>query len=330
MGLTTFWCILLLDIRGFFMDIVDKELEKFQIFLTTSQADSKIKSPKTVATYLSIVKNFLEWLIKVERLRVVDMRRQHIPDFINYKATNNRFNAKELSKSTLNTYTASLTTYMRFKGHNIKTLAYQTIGRTKEHSPTVKQIDTIKYYAKSGTKDPILALRNSLLVEFAYQTGFRVAEIATAKTTDLNFKTGAIDASTKAEAYQKAKLQKEWIDEFKQYLGMRGVKVDDEQPHFLFVTKTDRGFDPPGIWHILKEAGRKAGIENPDTGRYYGPHDMRASNITHCILAGESVASVKERVGHKSPATTALYVRKAGIETMTNPRDKKKELEKLM
>lgn len=57
-----------------------------------------------------------------------------------------------------------------------------------------------------------------------------------------------------------------------------------------------------GIWHIVKRAAKRAGIER------LAPHDLRRSCAKFCHMAGGELEQIQFLLGHVSIQTTEQYL----------------------
>jgi site-specific recombinase XerD len=62
------------------------------------------------------------------------------------------------------------------------------------------------------------------------------------------------------------------------------------------------GITPKAIWHVVKAAAQRAGINN------LAPHDLRCSCARLCHLAGGELEQIQFLLGHASVQTTERYL----------------------
>jgi len=62
------------------------------------------------------------------------------------------------------------------------------------------------------------------------------------------------------------------------------------------------GITPKAIWHVVKTAAMRAGIDKP------APHDLRRSCARFCHLSGGELEQIQCLLGHASVQTTERYL----------------------
>jgi integrase/recombinase XerD len=71
----------------------------------------------------------------------------------------------------------------------------------------------------------------------------------------------------------------------------------------LFVNYTGSRFTRQGLWKLLKEYARLAGLENRLT-----PQTLRNSFAVHMIQNGADLKSLQELMGHEDISATQIYL----------------------
>lgn len=72
---------------------------------------------------------------------------------------------------------------------------------------------------------------------------------------------------------------------------------------FMFPTRNGTPLDEPAIWHYIRKAAIKAGIDKPVSA-----HWLRHAHASHALDAGADLNVIRETLGHVSLATTSRYV----------------------
>jgi len=95
---------------------------------------------------------------------------------------------------------------------------------------------------------------------------------------------------------QAAKIVDEYIKE------VRPLWAHRESEKALFLNQRGERLTRQGLWQILKNYAREAGLDKQVT-----PHTLRHSFATHMLSGGADLRSVQELLGHANISTTQIY-----------------------
>lgn len=77
----------------------------------------------------------------------------------------------------------------------------------------------------------------------------------------------------------------------------------DDPEGALFVNYMGEPFTRQGFWKVLKQYGKKAGLEHKIT-----PQILRNSFAVHMVQNGADIKSLQELLGHEDIAATQIYL----------------------
>lgn len=137
-----------------------------------------------------------------------------------------------------------------------------------------------------------------LLFEVLYYGGLRIDEALRLTWPDLTERDGLGDLAVMGKGHKR-----------------RTVTIPREQAQKLLAVRKDQGpiFESarsPGrprsyssVLAAIREAARRAGVSKP-----VSPHWLRAGHVTHSAENGADLHVIRDTVGHKSIATTNVYL----------------------
>lgn len=150
-------------------------------------------------------------------------------------------------------------------------------------------------------------LRDRAMLEVLYSTGLRVSELTGLKVSDLDAKVGCVRCIGKGDKERVVPVGRKALGIVEKYLRdgrpelLRGARNGLVSP-FLFVNRSGAKISRVGVWKILSNYGRQAGLRLSLT-----PHMLRHSFATHLLERGADLRSVQLMLGHADISTTQIY-----------------------
>jgi len=214
------------------------------------------------------------------------------------------------SKSTANRKLSSIRSYYRFLIRQGVTTVNPTddmkspkIERKEVAYLTIQEVETLL----EAPDDSVKGLRDRAMLEVLYGTGVRVSELIELKMKDLNLRMGFVTCNGehgRARIIPLGLMARKALDEYilnsrKSFLRDR----DDTPETELFVNYMGEAFSRQGLWKVLKQYGKKVGLEEKIT-----PHILRSSFAVHMIQNGADLKSLQELMGHEDIMATQIYL----------------------
>ena len=150
--------------------------------------------------------------------------------------------------------------------------------------------------------------RDSAMIELMYATGMRVSEMILLSLEDLNLREKYVRCLGKGSKERLINLHDQSVYTLDIYLTDVRPRLiaqrnkDSQRENALFLNRRGNRLTRQGFWLILKEYGKRSGIETPIT-----PHTLRHSFATHMLNGGAPLRYIQEILGHASIATTQVY-----------------------
>lgn len=167
--------------------------------------------------------------------------------------------------------------------------------------PTVLSPSEVERLLAVPHPDSFRGVRDAAMLELMYSAGLRVSELTAVTVDSVDLKEGYVRCRGKGDRERIVPIGSVAEVKLLRYLneraGAKGAATD-----VLFLTRLGRGFTRRGLWKLVKQIARKAGIENNIT-----PHTLRHSFATHLLDGGADLRSVQEMLGHADISTTQIY-----------------------
>jgi integrase/recombinase XerD len=166
---------------------------------------------------------------------------------------------------------------------------------------TLQEVDNLLTIPDRTTR----GIRDKAILELLYATGIRVSELIQANLEDINLRMGFITCTgeqSKARIIPLGRPARAAIEDYI-YESRDKLLRDKREETALFVNYSGHRITRQGLWKILKEYGRKAGISKKLT-----PNIVRNSFAVHMIQNGADLKSLQELLGHVDISATQIYL----------------------
>lgn len=241
-------------------------------------------SPKTIETYVFMVKRFLIFWKKKEPS---DITMRDI-EYYNFEY----ILKKGYSASFQNQFINAIKKFYELIEN--KKIQLNEIERPRKsmHLPKVLSKEEVGLII-NGVQN----LKHKALLSLIYSTGMRRSEV-------LNLRINDIDSNRSIITIRNAKGNKDRIVGLssKILILLRNYYRQYKPKEYLFEGPGGKQYSGSSIGHIFKNARKKAGIKILG-----GVHILRHSYATHLHEAGYDIRIIQELLGHKSSKTTEIY-----------------------
>jgi integrase/recombinase XerD len=146
------------------------------------------------------------------------------------------------------------------------------------------------------------------ILELAYSSGLRLAELRNLRLEQLHLDAGFITVLGKGSKERVTPVGAKARAALERYLSSaRPHLVTRKSPGTVFLTNRGSAFAASTMWLRIKKAVARAGIQRNIT-----PHMLRHSFATHLLDHGADLRIIQELLGHASISTTQIYTHVAG------------------
>lgn len=146
-------------------------------------------------------------------------------------------------------------------------------------------------------------LRDRAILELAYATGARVAEISGLDVGDVDLASGQVRLFGKGSKERIVPLHRLAVQILRAYLrDSRPKLLRGRQEDALFVGQRGHRYSTNSIRRMLASYLQSLAVETGLT-----PHDIRHAFATHLLESGADLRTVQELLGHVALSTTQIY-----------------------
>ncbi|HLH52585.1 MAG TPA: tyrosine recombinase [Verrucomicrobiae bacterium] len=291
---------------GFF--IMDTLVEDFLQHLRHERGQAE----HTQRTYAALLKKFVIWAQTQSLTDWKSVELRHLMAFLQHErgrapAREPEGSARRLSGESLYLEIAALRAFYRF-AENEKLLPVNLAenlslpGRWKR-LPKALTAQEVEKLLTPETPETPQNLCDQAVLELAYASGLRLAELRGARLEQLHLEAGFINVIGKGNKERVVPLGRKAVDALKRYLAAGRPKlVTPRSPAAVFLTRRGTPFAAVTLWLRIKQRVRRAGISRNVT-----PHMLRHSFATHLLEHGADLRVIQELLGHANIGTTEIY-----------------------
>ena len=260
-------------------------------------------SKNTISAYTRDVSGFSKFLAQKSGARLSEASNTDVVAYL--------ISLKNSGKSaaTVNRNTASLRTFYNclhelshISANPTENIKSPKVVRKEPEFLTIKEVDKLISLPDRSVK----GIRDKAILEVLYATGIRVSEIIEANIEDVNLRMGFITCTGefgKARIIPMGRPARAAIEEYIFEARLKFLKAKNKETNALFVNYTGDRITRQGLWKLLKEYAKRAGIESKIT-----PQTLRNSFAIHMIQNGADLKSLQELLGHEDITATQVYL----------------------
>jgi integrase/recombinase XerD len=155
------------------------------------------------------------------------------------------------------------------------------------------------------------SLCDQAVLELAYASGLRLAELRGLRLEQLHLDAGFINVIGKGNKERVVPVGKKAVAALNRFIETGRPKlVTPRSPATVFLTKRGTPFASVTLWLRIKRRVSRAGLSSRHGG--ITPHMLRHSFATHLLEHGADLRVIQELLGHANISTTEIYTHVTG------------------
>ena len=280
--------------------------ERIREFLRFLEVERRYSS-NTIAAYENDLLQFLEFLRRECGDAIADwseVDRERIADFLLH------LKERKYSDASIARKIAAIRSFFSFlhREEEISENPAEEVRGPKpgKHLPKVLTLEEILLLLEQPSKmDGPEAKRDKAILELLYASGLRVSELVSLDLDDVNLEEGYIRCVGKGARQRFIPIHKKAVGALEEYLREARPKLaKDRKEKALFLNRQGRRLTRQGVWLLIKNYARMAGIREKDLS----PHVLRHSVATHLLHSHKmNLRELQEFLGHASISSTQIY-----------------------
>ena len=275
------------------------------------------QSDNTARTYAALLGRFVEWAAEHKLTDWKQVELKHLMAFLQHErerplADEPKESTKRLSSESVYLEIAALRAFYKFaesEGHVPVNVAENlSLPRRWKRLPKALSNDEITKLLVPESPESPESLRDQAILELAYASGLRLAELKGVRLEQLHLDAGFINIIGKGNKERVVPVGRKAVEAMNRYLTTGRPKlVTSKSPANVFLTKRGTPFASVTLWLRIKRRVLRAGVSRNIT-----PHMLRHSFATHLLEHGADLRVIQELLGHANISTTEIYTHVTG------------------
>ncbi len=266
----------------------------------------------TQRTYAALLNKFVAWAGEQGLNDWATVNLRHLMSFLQHERERSLANApkdspRRLSSESVYLEIAALRAFYRFaeteKLLPVNVAENLSLPRRWKRLPKALTNLEIEQLLTPETPATPATLCDQAVLELAYASGLRLAELRGLRLEQLHLEAGFISVIGKGNKERVVPVGRQAVAAVQRYLEAGRPKlVTPKSPAAVFLTKRGTPFAAVTLWLRIKQRVRRAGISRNVT-----PHMLRHSFATHLLEHGADLRVIQELLGHANISTTEVY-----------------------
>ena len=271
----------------------------------------------TQKTYAALLNKFTTWAAKQNLTDWKSVELKHLMAFLQYErqrpmADEPKESVKRLSSESVYLEIAALRAFYRF-AETEKLLPANvaenlSLPRRWQRLPKALTNEEIKKLLEPDKPETPESLCDQAVLELAYASGLRLAELRNLRLEQLHLDAGFINVIGKGNKERVVPVGRTAVAALNRYIEIGRPKlVTPRSPANVFLTRRGTPFAAVTLWLHIKQRVRHTGV-----ARNITPHMLRHSFATHLLEHGADLRVIQELLGHANISTTEVYTHVTG------------------
>ena len=248
------------------------------------------KSENTIYAYVTDVSLYLKFLDRKE----IDIYKSDKLTVMSYIQNLLNLGKSERSVNRIVISLRSFYSYLKSESliREVPKIEYKS-SKNNRKLPQILTIEEVDKIIRIIEKDCPKGIRDNALLELMYATGMKVSELIALNVEDVNLDLAFVRCTDSKHYERLIPIGRSACRAITEYLSIR-YKIADCGVSNVFVNLNGQKLTRQGIWRIVKEYSRKAGIDKD-----VNLNTFRHSFAVHLLQNGANVRAVQKLLGNQ-------------------------------
>lgn len=177
-----------------------------------------------------------------------------------------------------------------------------SIGLKKRPPQTMSVQEVRRLLSQPAKMTTPEGMRDTVMLELLYAGGLRVGELVALNEADVDCDKNAVRCLGRKGKERTIPVPVRIGEMLREYMESARLELLEDDQTALFVNRRGGRLTRQGVWQILKEYAKRAGLKSD-----VAPHTLRHSRAAHMLSDGASTRSVQELLGHANASMVQAY-----------------------
>jgi integrase/recombinase XerD len=271
----------------------------------------------TQKTYAALLGKFITWSAKQNLTDWKQVELKHLMAFLQHEreralANQPKDSPRRLSSESVYLEIAALRAFYRFAEDEkllpVNVAENLSLPRRWKRLPKALTNDEIKKLLEPEKPETPENLCDQAVLELAYASGLRLAELRNLRLEQLHLESGFINVIGKGNKERVVPVGRKAVGALNRYIEVGRPKlITPRSPANVFLTKRGTPFASVTLWLRIKNR-----VHHTCISRNITPHMLRHSFATHLLEHGADLRVIQELLGHANISTTEVYTHVTG------------------
>ena len=270
------------------------------------------QSEHTQKTYAGLLNRFVSWAGGQGLTDWARVELKHLMAFLQHERERSLVNQpkeslRRLSGESVYLEIAALRAFYRFAENEkrlpLNVAEHLSLPRRWNRLPKALTDAEIRILLAPETPETPQTLCDQAVLELAYASGLRLAELRNLRLEQLHLEAGFINVIGKGNKERVVPVGRKAVEALNRFLEAGRPKlVTPRSPANVFLTARGTPFASVTLWLRIKRRVKRSG-----SSRNITPHMLRHSFATHLLEHGADLRVIQELLGHANISTTEVY-----------------------
>ncbi len=272
----------------------DEALKDYLVHIKVNDGKSRM----TVTSYVSDLKQYIEWLHQHDINDTDKIRPRHVQQFMSEQSLDKSGASLSRMAASIRSFHRDLSFMYKVKDPSINL----HVSKGQKKLPVYCTEDEIAKLMNSFDDTVPEQLLEHAVLEMIYSCGLRISEVTSLTLARVDLDSAKLRVIGKGDKERIVPIARGSLPLLKKYRDTLRPVFMKKKTQLFFINRFGRRVTPRSVELLLQKKCEELQFEKKIT-----PHKLRHSYATHMLAGGADLRSIQEMLGHSDISTTEIY-----------------------